>query len=84
MVAKRVIQVPAEPELIEALDRIAKERGLPRAEVIRDACKRMLEKVKQDELDRAAAEGYRRIPEDPMDGEAYAIAAAEVLEHEDW
>jgi ribbon-helix-helix CopG family protein len=77
MSVKKIIQVPAEPELIEALDKVAKERGVPRAEVIRDACNKMLRRLKDEELDRITAEGYRRIPEEQGDGEAYAMAAAE-------
>jgi len=84
MSTKKIIQVPAEPELIQALDKVAKERGLPRAEIIRDACKKMLQKLEEDELDRQYAEGYKRIPDDGVFAEAAWKALAEVLEPEDW
>jgi len=84
MSPKKIIQVPAEPELIQALDKVAKERGLPRAEIIRDACKKMLQKLEEDELDRRYAEGYKRIPDDGEFAEAAWKALAEVLEPEDW
>jgi metal-responsive CopG/Arc/MetJ family transcriptional regulator len=84
MATKKIIQVPAEPELIQALDKVAKERGLPRAEIIRDACKKMLQKLEEDELDRQYKEGYKRIPDDGEFAEAAWKALAEVLEPEDW
>ena len=81
---KKVMQVPADPALIQALDKIAKERGVARAEIIRDACQKLIRKLQEEEWDRECLEGYTRIPEDPAQAESYALAAAEVLEHEDW
>jgi metal-responsive CopG/Arc/MetJ family transcriptional regulator len=81
---KRIIQIPAEPELVEALDRVAKERGVPRAEIIREACQKMLRTLEEEELDRIYVEGYRRIPDDGEVGEAQLKMAAQVLPPERW
>ncbi|PIU22891.1 MAG: hypothetical protein COT13_05880, partial [Chloroflexi bacterium CG08_land_8_20_14_0_20_45_12] len=40
--AKKVIQVPVDENLLSSLDDMAKRRGQPRSELIRDACKRYL------------------------------------------
>lgn len=76
---KKIIQVPVDNDLVLALDKLAKERGVARAHVIRDACWRMLRNLEEEELDRRYRDGYRRFPEDPAYGEAGAKMAAEVV-----
>ncbi len=81
---KRIIQVLMGAHLIGILDNLAKVRGVPRAEIIRDACSKMLRELDDDELDRICEEGYRRIPDDGEFAEAAWKAMAEVLGPEDW
>jgi metal-responsive CopG/Arc/MetJ family transcriptional regulator len=69
----------------EAIERIKHHRGVPRSRVIQQALDLYLASRQAIEEAEAAYEaGYRAIPEDPTDAEAYARMAAEVLGKEDW
>ncbi len=81
---KKVIQVPVDPELLAALDQLAKKRRKARAELIRDACQQYLREVENEELDRRYKDGYEAVPEDPEVGEAQADLTGQVLPQESW
>jgi metal-responsive CopG/Arc/MetJ family transcriptional regulator len=81
---KKVIQVPVDEELLVALDRTSRKQNKARAELIRKACRRYLEQVESEELDRLYQQGYRRLPEESQAGEAQIAVAAEVLPRESW
>jgi metal-responsive CopG/Arc/MetJ family transcriptional regulator len=81
---KKVIQVPVDEELLVALDRTSRKQNKARAELIRKACRRYLEQVESEELDRLYQQGYRRLPEESQAGEAQIAAAGEILPRESW
>jgi metal-responsive CopG/Arc/MetJ family transcriptional regulator len=81
---KKVIQVPVDEELLVALDRTSRKQNKARAELIRKACRRYLEQVESEELDRLYQQGYRRLPEESQAGEAQIAVAGEVLPRESW
>lgn len=81
---KKVIQVPVDEELLVALDETSRKQNKARAELIREACQRYLERVESEELDRLYKEGYQRVPEEPELGEAQIGLAGEILPKESW
>ncbi|MDO8473885.1 MAG: ribbon-helix-helix protein, CopG family [Dehalococcoidia bacterium] len=81
---KKVIQVPVDAKLLEALDALSRKRGTPRAELIRESCQLYLRRVEDEEGERAYVQGYRAIPEGPELGEAQATLASETLPTESW
>lgn len=81
---KRVVQVPVEDTLLEALDSVARKRGRSRAEIIREACQQYLTRVEQRQLEEVYVEGYRRIPEEPSVGPAQVALAEQVVSQESW
>ncbi len=80
----KVIQVPMDERLLTAVTRSAKARKSTRAALIREACKRYLDRIEEDELDRKYVEGYRRKPEGPAWGKLGEKLASEVWAKEDW
>jgi metal-responsive CopG/Arc/MetJ family transcriptional regulator len=82
--AKKVIQVPVDKDLLKNLDNLSKKQRKARSEVIREACARYLQQVEDEVLDNLYQQGYARVPEDPQLGEAQAGIAAEVLSGESW
>ncbi len=82
--AKKVIQVPVDEQLLRSLDSMAKKRGRPRSELIREACQRYLKQVEYEKMDEVYIEGYKRIPEEPALGEAQVTLAGQVLSEETW
>jgi len=80
----RIIQVPIDEPLLEALDEASQEQGTSRSALIRAACRDFLRHLRERKLDDLYEEGYRRIPHDPAVGEAQLRMAAEVLPQEDW
>jgi metal-responsive CopG/Arc/MetJ family transcriptional regulator len=82
--AKKVIQVPFDAELLEELDRISKRECKARAELIRDACREHLRRIEREEMDRVYRESYEKMPEPADAGMAEAEMLAEVLEEEPW
>jgi len=82
--AKKVIQVPMDERLLNALNATSKKRGQPRSEVIREACQRYLKQAEQEQMDEIYKEGYERLPEEPLLGETQAVLAGQVLSEESW
>lgn len=68
----------------KAIEAIRRKKRIPRSRVIQQAIAYFLSEQNLLAAVREYEEGYRRIPEDPAEAEAYARMAAEVLEPEDW
>jgi len=83
-VQKKIIQVPIEESLLRALDSLCTERGVARAAVIREACRRYLADLERESQDEIYRDGYRRIPEDPALRLAQAQILGEILSEEAW
>lgn len=82
--AKKVIQVPVDAELLSALDQVSREQHRARSAVIREACQQYLTQVETEAQDRLYMQGYEKLPEVPELGEAQLAVAAEVLPAESW
>jgi metal-responsive CopG/Arc/MetJ family transcriptional regulator len=82
--AKKVIQVPIDPELLAALDELSKKHCKARSELIRRACQHYLREIENEELDRRYQNGYEAVPEEPEVGEAQVALASQVLPQESW
>jgi len=80
----KVIQVPMDEKLLQAVNRKARASRSTRAALIRTACQEYLQRLEEQELERRYVEGYRHKPEKPAWGEIGATLAAEVLSEEDW
>jgi len=81
MVVRRETLVQLSDELIERLDRQARERGVSRSTLIRDAIEEHLAASTHDELDRQIVEAYTKDPPDDIWGDDPAIA---MIEAEPW
>jgi metal-responsive CopG/Arc/MetJ family transcriptional regulator len=84
IMAKKVIQVPMDENLLNALNATSKRRGQPRSEFIREACQRYLRQTEYEQMDEVYKEGYERLPEEPLAGEAQTVLAGQVLPEESW
>lgn len=82
--AKKVIHVPVDPDLLVALDRLCKRLRKPRAELVRDACRRYLGHVDNEDLDKRYRDGYEAVPEEPAVGEVQTALTGRVLSRESW
>ena len=82
--AKKVIQVPVDNELLAALDQLSKKQRRARSELIRRACRHYLKEIEYEELDKRYQQGYETVPEEPDAGEAQAALASEVIPKESW
>lgn len=82
--AKKVIQVPVDEDLLESLDRESKKQNKARAELIRQACERYLRQLENEELDKLYLEGYEKIPEESDLGKVQVAVAGQVLPGETW
>lgn len=82
--AKKVIQVPVDEELLRDLDNLSKKQRKARSELIRQACLSYLQRVKDEELDKIYQQGYIRIPEESEIGEIQVAMSAELLSKESW
>jgi len=82
--AKKVIQVPIDNELLTALDQLSKKQCRARSDLIRRACQHYLREVEDEELDRRYQNGYEAAPEEPDAGEAQVALASEVMPKESW
>ncbi len=82
--AKKIIQVPLDAVLLETLDRLSRKQRQSRSELIRQACRRYIETIEREELDRLYEDGYRRLPETTGIAKAQESLAREVLEEERW
>jgi hypothetical protein len=82
--AKRIIQVPIDPELLERIDDTSGAMAESRAAFIREACRLRLRSLQASKLDRQYVEGYRKKPETPAWGELGAILLSRRLPKERW
>ena len=80
----KVIQVSMPQPLLEAVTHYAKARKESRAAFIRRALERYLAELREQEMDEAYIQGYRRIPEEDSIGETGAKLAAMVFSEEEW
>lgn len=76
-VAKKVIQIPIEDDLLEGIDETAKAMATSRAAFIREACKLRLRGLHTQALDRRYEAGYRKHPEQ----RDWAKSSATMLAH---
>lgn len=82
--AKKVIQVPVDDELLKDLDSLSKKQSKARSELIRQACMRYLRQIEYEELDKLYQQGYMSIPEEPEVGEVQIAMSGETLCKESW
>jgi len=82
--AKKVIQVPVDEELLIALDQLSRKQRKARSELIRQACQRYLVQVEFEELDLLYQQGYERLPEEAEMGETQIALTGEILPKESW
>ena len=71
-------------ELLASLDALAMQRHVPRAALIREACRRYLASERSRVLDAHYQAAYRRFPDAPDVGESQVAIAAHVLPAESW
>jgi metal-responsive CopG/Arc/MetJ family transcriptional regulator len=81
---KKVIQVPVEEELLNALDQVSKRQRKARAALIRQACLSYLQTIENEELDRIYQQGYKEIPEEKALGEVQIALTGQILSKESW
>jgi predicted transcriptional regulator len=81
MVMRRQTIVQLSDELIERLDREARQRGISRSRLIREAVEEHLSASTHDEIDRQIVESYTRLPQEDLWGDEPAIA---MIEAEPW
>lgn len=82
--SKKVIQVPVDGGLLEALNLASRKEGLTRSELIRQACHQYLRELEAAELDAVYEKGYEQMPEEPAMGEAQVDLSSQVLPEESW
>jgi len=79
MVMRRETLVQLSDELVDRLDREARDRGVSRSAVIREAVEAHLASAIHDEIDRQIVAGYTKHPPEDIwgDGPARAMIEAE-------
>ena len=82
--AKKVIQVPVDEELLRHLNDVSRSQRKTRSELIRQACLRYLQELESEALDRLYQQGYTETPEEPELGDAQIAMSGEVLSEEPW
>ena len=82
--AKKIIQVPIEPDLLARIDETAGVVAESRAAFIREACKLRLKSLEVRELDRRYVEGYRKKPEDTAWAETGAKLLSRIVPRGKW
>ncbi len=83
--ANKIIQVPLDDELLKALNEISERRSQSRSALIREACRRYMKALEDEELDRQYEKGYKRFPEPASENEALLRLAAEAFDpDENW
>lgn len=75
--ARRQVIVQLDDKLVAALDRVARQEGVSRSELLRRAALALLEARKVVRQERKLVAAYRRFPQDPVLVEAAARLAAE-------
>ena len=82
--SKKVIQVPIDDNLLQALDEASHSESRSRADLIRQACRDYLKRHRDEMLDRLYQDGYERVPEDTSVGESQLALLGSVLGEETW
>ncbi len=82
--AKKVIQVPVDEQLLKDLDDLSRKQGKARSQLIRQACLSYLRQIEHEELENVYRQGYLRIPEEPATGETQIAMAGEIMSRETW
>jgi hypothetical protein len=80
----RIVQVPMDVRLLDAVDAAASRVAESRAAYIRAACQRRLRTEEAEALDRLYVEAYRRRPEKPAWGKLGAKLLARRLRDDAW
>lgn len=78
VVARREVLVQLDDDLVEALDRIAKARGVSRSELLRRGAEAVVLADDESEADARLVAAYEAMPEDPLATEALLRLAVEV------
>ena len=84
---KKVIQIPVDRDLLEALNKVSRQQARSRSALIREACAQYIATAEKEERIRQYVEGYRRMPEtqDELDfAESSAGALTELLADDPW
>jgi metal-responsive CopG/Arc/MetJ family transcriptional regulator len=84
---KKVIQIPVDRDLLEALNTVSRQQAKSRSALIREACAQYIATAEKEGRIRQYVEGYRRTPEtqDELDlAESSAGALAELLAEDAW
>ena len=82
--SNKVVQIPIDEELLAELDQLSRARRSSRSAVIRLACRDYIRQAREDALDEAYEQGYRRMPETAAVGEAQIALVGQVLAEETW
>jgi metal-responsive CopG/Arc/MetJ family transcriptional regulator len=80
----RKIAITIPEDQAKAIEAIRRRKRLPRSRVIQHAIARYLADERLVVAVREYEEGYRRIPEDVAEAEAFGAAASAVLGEEEW
>jgi hypothetical protein len=78
VVARREVLVQLDDDLVEALDRIASQRGVSRSELIRRGAEAVVIADDEAGADARLIAAYQAIPEDPLETDALLGIALEV------
>ena len=69
------VMITMPPDLLSAVDAIARRLGLNRSQFIRESVSESLKRLQQEEFEALMAEGYQEIAEEDLkDAEAYVAA----------
>lgn len=80
--ARKQVIVQLDDKLVAELDKVAKQDGVSRSELLRGAAIALLEARKVRRLERRLVDAYRAMPQDPVVIEAARRLAAETAP--DW
>jgi|GEM_PF-781980 len=75
---KKIIQVPVDRDLLEALNEVSREQAKSRSAVIREACAEYIAGLAEAEADRRYIRSYTEMPETEEEKE-WAELGAEML-----
>ena len=75
--ARRQVIVQLDDKLVAELDKVAKQDGVSRSELLRGAAIALLEARRVSRLERRLVDAYRDMPQDPVLIEAARRLAAE-------
>jgi metal-responsive CopG/Arc/MetJ family transcriptional regulator len=78
VMARKEVLVQLEDDLVKALDRIAKERGTNRSELLRTAARVIVTADDEAKADAELIAAYTAVPQDPQETEAMLRIALEV------